>query len=125
MGIIYSSNHKANVAVGNDENEYVIIMNKNENNYDEPVINFYNYPPCDDIKPIPFDDDIKSISDEVSVKDSNYPSCDDIKPISDEVSIKDYCDDIKPTNDEVSYDIINPLNDIKKKKKKKTRKNKK
>ena len=126
MGIIYSSNHKTNIAVGNDENDYVIIMNKNENNYDVsiediPIVD--SNCPCDvsvedtinESKPIP-----NNFPCEVSVKDTideiNFPC---------EVSIKDTIDCPKPVPpiDEINF-VINPLNNIKKKKKKRKNKNK-
>jgi hypothetical protein len=97
MGIIYSSNHKTNSAVGNEENDYVIIMKKNENNYDVSI---------GDILPI-VDSNCPS---DVSVKDTIVES----KPIN-EINC--------PCDSEPNF-VINPLNDIKKKKKKRKNKNK-
>ena len=121
MGIIYSSNHKTNIAVGNDENDYVIIMNKNENNYDVSIPIVDSNCPCDvsvkdtidESKPIPnnFPCEVTSVNKD-TIDEINCP-CD--------VSVKDTIDCPKPV-DEINF-VINPLNDIIKKKKKK-RKNK-
>jgi len=103
MGIIYSSNHKTNIAVGNDENDYVIIMNKNENNYDVSIPIVDSNCPCDvsvedtinESKPIPSVEDTINESKPIPINESNCPCV-----------------------SELNF-VINPLNKTKKKKKKK------
>ena len=134
MGIIYSSNHKTNIAVGNDENDYVIIMNKNENNYDVSIPIVDSNCPCDvsvedtinESKPIPsvVEDTINESKPIPSVESSVEDTINESKPIP---SVEYTINESKPIPinesncpcvSELNF-VINPLNKTKKKKKKK------
>ena len=115
MGIIYSSNHKTNIAVGNDENDYVIIMNKNENNYDVSIPIVDSNCPCDvsvedtinESKPIP------SVVEDTINESKPIPSVEYTINESKPIPINESnC----PCVSELNF-VINPLNKTKKKKK--------